>query len=204
MSQHPRPATLDVSELPEVTFGHKSIAWWGTLLFMIIEGTTLAVCAATYLYLRKNYTVWPPAIGPLPSPLLPTVNTVLLLLVMVPMALADRAAKRLDRSAVLRWLLVATMLSLAATVLRWWDFEALNVRWDRNAYGSAAWATVGFHATLLVVDLLETATIAAIFLFGPLEEKHFSDASDAAFYQYFLSLSWVPLYVLIYLSPRWM
>jgi heme/copper-type cytochrome/quinol oxidase subunit 3 len=35
---------------------------------------------------------------------------------------------------------------------------------------------------------------------GP-QEKHFSDASDSSFYWYFLTGSWVPLYVTVYLSP---
>ena len=202
VTERPR-ATLDVGHLPEVILGSQDTTWWGTLMFMLIEGTSLAVCAATYLYLRTDASAWPPEHVPLPSVLLPTISTLVLLALIVPMWLAARAAKRLDRAAVTRWLVVAVVLGLVATVLRVFEFGALNVRWDRNAYGSAAWATLGFHAALLIVDLLETAVIAAIFLVGPFEEKHFTDATDAAFYQYFLSLSYVPLYVLVFLSPRW-
>ena len=170
---------------------------------MVIEGTTLAVCCASYLYLRKNVPAWPPERVPLPSLVVPTLNVLLLLLVIWPMRRVEKAARRLDAGAVRRGLTIAVLLGLVATVLRWWEFAALNVRWDQNAYGSAAWATLGFHATLLLVDTLETAAIAAIFHFAPLEEKHFTDASDAAFYQYFLSLVYVPLYVLLFLAPRW-
>ena len=170
MTAPPR-RTLDVSELPEVVFGPKDTTWWGTVGFMVIEGTTLAVCCASYLYLRKNVPALPQQRVPLPSQVVPTLN--------VQMLLLEMCQKRRV------------------------EFAALNVRWDQNAYGSAAWATLGFHATLLLVDTLETAAIAAIFHFAPLEEKHFTDASDAAFYQYFLSLVYVPLYVLLFLAPRW-
>ena len=35
-----RAATLvDVSRLPTTVFGHRSHMWWGTLGFMLIEGT---------------------------------------------------------------------------------------------------------------------------------------------------------------------
>ena len=44
--------------------------------------------------------------------------------------------------------------------------------------------------------------IAALFLFGPIEEKHFSDVEDNAVYWYFMTLVWVPLYFLLYISPR--
>jgi heme/copper-type cytochrome/quinol oxidase subunit 3 len=201
--QPPR-AVLDVSHLPTVVFGHKSVAWWGTLGFMVIEGTTLAVALASYLYLRKNFDSWPPEPTPLPELLIPTLNTLLLLAVIAPMVWVDRAAKRLDRNGVRTGLLIATAMTLVSVVLRYFEFQALNTRWDSHAYGSAAWVTLGLHATLLLVDLFESAVIAAIFFTDKLEKKHFSDASDAAFYQYFLSLSYVLVYLVIFWSPRWM
>jgi cytochrome c oxidase subunit 3 len=197
-------ATLDVSHLPTVVFGHKSVSWWGTLGFMAIEGTTLAVALASYVYLRKNFESWPPAPTPLPDLLIPTLNTLLLLAVIAPMAWVDHAAKRLDRGRVRTGLLVATAMTLVSVVLRYFEFQALNTRWDSHAYGSAAWVVLGLHATLLVVDLVESAVIAAIFFTNKLEKKHFADASDAAFYQYFLSLGNVVVYLVIFWSPRWM
>src|SRR5205823_10611003 len=54
-----RPAG-NLAELPSVTFGHRSLMWWGTLGFMVIEGWTVALLVAAYLYLRPNYQSWPP------------------------------------------------------------------------------------------------------------------------------------------------
>lgn len=197
-------ALLDVSRLPTVTFGHRNVAWWGTLGFMVIEGTTLLVAISTYFYLRKNFTSWPPEPTPLPDLLVPTLNTILLLAIIVPMRRVDRAAKRLDRHGVKVWLVVASVMTLVAVVLRYWEIDALNTRFDSHAYGSAAWAVLVLHTTLLLIDLVETGLIALLFFVGPLEKKHFADASDAAFYQYFLSLSYVLAYVVVFLSPRWM
>ena len=64
----------DVSRLPTVVFGERNLASWGTTGFMIIETFTLALCAVTYIYLRKNTSVWPPHGTPLPSLLLPSIN----------------------------------------------------------------------------------------------------------------------------------
>jgi heme/copper-type cytochrome/quinol oxidase subunit 3 len=89
-------------------------------------------------------------------------------------------------------------------VLRYFELRSLNVRWDENAYGSVAWLVLGAHATLLIADLLETGVFAALSYSSKWEDKHFSDAEDAAVYQYFLSLVWVPLYFLVYFSPRWL
>ncbi len=197
-----RRSTLDVSGLTLVPFGHRSLLWWGTVGFMVIEGFTLLLMVASYFYLRTNELAWPPGRTPDPDLLIPTINTVLLLLVIVPMRMVDRAAKRFDRAGVIRGLLIAVGLSVVVAVLRWWELLALNVRWDAHAYASAAWGVVVLHATLVVVDVFETGTLAALFITRKTRRKHYPDASDAADYQYFLSLAWVPVYFVVYWMPR--
>ena len=194
--------TIDVSTLPETTFGHRAMTWWATAAFMLIEGTTLAVVATSYLYLRMNAAEWPPRPASAPELLVPTINLAVILAEIPPMLLAERAAKRFDRAGVIRWLLVALALCLAANVLRFAELGSLNVRWDTNAYGSALWAVYAAHTLLLVTDLLESAAITAIFVLKRDEPKHYSDVEDAGLYQVFLSLAWVPLYLLVILGPR--
>lgn len=200
MSQ-PR-VSIDVSDLPSVTFGPKSLLWWGTLGFIVIEGFTIVLSVSAYLYLHINTYDWPPAPIPPPDLLVPTVNTLLVLLLMVPMRAAQKAARAFQRRRVVKWLFVTAVLSVGVTVLRWFELSALNVRWDSNAYGSAAWAVVLLHGTLLAFDLVETATLALLFALGHAQRKHYSDIDDAALYQYYLSLVWIPLYLIIYWGPR--
>ena len=57
----------NVADLPTTTFGHRSIAWWGTIGFIVIEGTTLFICAVSYLYLRVVVGQWAPAYAPRPD-----------------------------------------------------------------------------------------------------------------------------------------
>lgn len=195
---------LDVSGLPSVVFGPRSLLWWGTIGFMLIEGFTVALMAASYLYLRLNEHAWPPGRTPAPDLLIPTINTVVLLAIIVPMRWVDEAAKRFDREGVVRGLAVASALATLAVVLRWFDLLALNVRWDAHAYASAAWGVVVLHATLILLDLVESLVVLWLFATHRAERKLFSDASDAAMYQYFLSLGWVPLYLIVYWGPRFL
>ena len=192
---------LDVSRLPTTVFGHRSHMWWGTLGFMLIEGTTLVACVASYFYLRLNFPTWPPEHTLRPSLGWPTVHVLVMLASTVPMALADRAARRFDLQALRWWLTAGCAFAIAFLYLRWQDFLALNVRWDANAYGSIAWATVGLHGTILVLQAVETLIFTVFMYRSDVQEKHFSDASDSTFYWYFLTGSWLPLYVMVYLSP---
>jgi cytochrome c oxidase subunit III len=194
-------AAIDVSELPTVSFGTSDLSWWSTVVFMAIEGTTIAACLVCHLYLKQNFSTWPPTIAP--SLGVATANMLLLLVLMAPMRLAGRAARRLDLGRVRFWLTVAVGLSAVAVVLRVYEFRALNVRWDQTAYGGSAWATLGFHTSLLVMDLLETLVLTLIFYLGPVEQKHFSDTDDSSIYQVFLSLAYLPIYLLVFLLPRW-
>lgn len=196
--------TLDVSHLPKETFGHRALPWWGTLGFMVIEGTTLAVAAASYLYLKRNYPIWPPPPTPLPELLVPTLGLVLLLLAIIPLHHAAKAADDVDAGRVRLWLGVATLMSIVIFAVRMLELRSLRVRWDDNAYGSVVWLIMGMHALLLLTDAIETGVFYAIFRRNRQEAKHYPDVKDAAMYQYFLTGVWVPLYVLIYLSPRFL
>jgi cytochrome c oxidase subunit I+III len=193
---------FDVSGLPSTVFDHRSHMWWGTLGFMMIEGTTLFACLASYFYLRLNFTSWPPEHTLRPALFWPTVHVMVLLASLVPIVLADRAARRLDLPGLRRWFVVASLFALSFLYLRWQDFLALNVRWDTHAYGSIAWATAGFHGTILVLQVVETLVFTGFLFSGDFQERYFSDASDTAFYWFFFVGSWIPLYLMLYLSPR--
>ena len=194
--------SIDVSALPETTFGHRAVTWWGTLGFMAAEGTTLVVCAVAYLYLQRNFQTWPPAGVPLPSLTIPTIQAALMLLSIPVVMATSRAARRLDLGRVRIGMVLATVFALVFCVLRWFEFRALHTRWDTNAYGSAAWAIVFAHATLLVAQLAEGAAITALLYLGPVEPKHIADVDDSCLYWYFMTGAWIVLYLLVFVSPR--
>lgn len=195
------PRHLDVSALPSDTYGTASPPWWGTLGFMLVEGTTLALCASAYIYVSRNYEGWPPLGTAAPDVLVPTLSVLLLLASLVPAHWLAKAAKRQDAAALRRIFAISVGVEVILVTVRALEFWSLNVRWDSNAYGSVVWFTIGIHTTLLLADLVETATFGAIFWLDRYEKKHFSDADDVAFYWYFVVLIWAPLYVMIYLSP---
>ena len=198
----PLRAEANVARLPTVTFGPRSLMWWGTLGFMVIEGWTLALLVVSYLYLRQNYETWPPLRTPHPSLLIPTINLVLMFVSLVPMYLAAAAAKKLDEPGVKRWLVISSIVATPIAVLRWWELWAINVRWDTNAYGSAAWVIVGFHTSLLLLDVVDTWGLTLFYFLKQLPLRAFSDTTDNTFYWYFTIGIWIPIYFIVYVGPR--
>jgi cytochrome c oxidase subunit I+III len=195
---------LDVAELPDVAFGHRDIMWWGTVGFMVIEGTTLALCAVVFLYLWKNFQSWPPAGTELPTLGIPSAHLALMLLSLPVVRWLEHAARDFDVRRVRLGLLVATAFGVAFVALRFAELlVALHVKWDTNAYGSAQWLVLGLHGTLLLVELVEVAGFALFFWVSAPEEKHLSDVADVALYWYFMVLAWVPLYLICFWGPRW-
>jgi cytochrome c oxidase subunit 3 len=200
----PTRIVADVSALPRTVFGHRSLMWWGTVGFIAIEGTTLFICVVSYFYLRRNFSTWPPEHVFRPALLIPTLQAALMALSNVPMRWADRASRHLDLRGVRTGFLICSLLAVVMTVLRWFEFGALNVRWDSNAYGSAAWATLTAHGTLLLLEAAETIAFTWLLFGDSIEERDLAGASDNALYWYFMTGVWIPLYVIVYLSPYFM
>src|SRR5712671_5737555 len=74
---------LDVSQLPNIVFGRRSVMSWGMFGMMMIEGMAFGIVLATYFYLRTRNSDWPPGTYP-PSLTYGTVNTIILLLSLLP------------------------------------------------------------------------------------------------------------------------
>jgi heme/copper-type cytochrome/quinol oxidase subunit 3 len=193
--------TLDVSRLAPGAFGHRSLVWWGTAGIIVVEAMAFAMTIAAYFYLRTRVPYWPPNVPP-PDHLWGAVNTIILLVSMIPNELARRAGDRVDLAKVRLWMVVAIAFGLAFNIVRIFEFASLNVRWDTNAYGSVVWLLLGLHTTHIVTDFLDTSVLATLMFVGPVEEKRFVDVSENAGYWYFVVLSWLPIYGVIYWAPR--
>lgn len=193
---------VDVSRLPMEGFGTASPTWWGTIGFMLIEGSSLLICAMAYIYLSRRSPLWPPSGTPPPDLAVGTIMVAALVLSLIPMWILGRSAKRLDKQAVILWLIVGLVVEAVIVLLRAYELHALQFRWDGSAYGSAVWITMGFHTTLLVLDLGETVVFVMLFLMAPIDKKHYADVADSVMYWFFIVLAWVPLYFMLYVSPR--
>src|SRR5947209_9723868 len=85
----------DLSSLSLHGMGAASATWWGTLAFMLIEGTGFALAIAVYFYLMSIAPAWP-IDAPPPDLLAGTLVTIVLVASVVPNYLVSRWAGRSD------------------------------------------------------------------------------------------------------------
>jgi heme/copper-type cytochrome/quinol oxidase subunit 3 len=192
---------LDISTLPTFGFGHRSPMWWGTMGLMLIEGSVFALAIMAYFYLRSHAAKWPTSGWP-PELVWGNVNTAVMLASAIPNHYAKRAAERLDLGKVRLWLVICMLTSIAFLGVRVLEFGALNTRWDTDAYGSAVWMLMCLHTTHLVTDAYDSAVLTVLTFTGPMEGKRYVDISENAAYWYFVVLSWLPIYAVVYWGAR--
>jgi heme/copper-type cytochrome/quinol oxidase subunit 3 len=193
---------LDVAPVPESSFGSRTLTWWGTIAFMSLEGMGFALAVGAYLYLRVLQPSWPMN-EPLPDLLPGTIVTIILLASAIPNYFLEHWARAYDLQKVRIGLVLMSLLGIAPLIVRAFEFPALRVRWDADAYGSIVWFLLGLHTTHLITDVGDTIVLTVLMFTRHGENpRRFSDTSDNAFYWDFVVLSWLPIYFVLYWLPR--
>jgi cytochrome c oxidase subunit 3 len=193
---------LDLTKLPAHGLGTASMTWWGTLAFMLIEGTGFALSIVVYLYLMSLAQQWP-LNAPLPDLLPGTALTALLIASLVPNLLIARWARQQNLAKVRIGLIIMSLLGIAPLIVRIFEFPAMHISWDQNAYGSIVWVMLGLHTTHILTDLIDTLVLTCLMFSRHGDNpRRYGDVSDNAMYWNFVVATWLPMYVCLYWVPR--
>ncbi|HEV8309060.1 MAG TPA: cytochrome c oxidase subunit 3 [Methylomirabilota bacterium] len=194
--------TLDVSRLPAGALDHRALLWWGTFWMIVIEAAVFALILVSYAYLRLTGAAWPSGPEAAPGLGLPTLGLVLLLASRVPMRRAAEGAVRGAGPETARRLGLGLALALAFLVLRIIDWRALPYRWDTHPFGSLVWTILGLHTAHVVTAILENGVLVLLLRLGYTAHEQRLGVVTGGPYWDFVVFSWVPLYVAVYIAPR--
>jgi heme/copper-type cytochrome/quinol oxidase subunit 3 len=174
---------------------------WGALLVIATELTLFSSLIATYFYLRFKDPTWPPPGVPKPEITLPLVLTGMLLVSVVPMAGAVRAARHARRNPT--WILLAVATAIQATYLGLQihlfvdDFNKFTP--SETAYGSIYFVLLGLHHAHVALGLAADAWLLSRLASG-LTNYRLLALRVVSYYWYFVAAIAIPI-VLTVLYP---
>jgi cytochrome c oxidase subunit 3 len=155
-----------------------------------------------YLYLMSLAATWP-IDAPRPDLLPGTLVTLILLVSLVPNCLLSTWAKQQDLRNVKIGTVVMSLLAIAPLVVRAFEFPALKISWDTNAYGSIVWTLLGLHTTHIITDFADSLVLTALMFTRHADNpRRFGDVQDNVMYWNFVVVAWLPIYGCIYWIPR--
>jgi cytochrome c oxidase subunit 3 len=188
------------SELPNPHHeGHADFRMFGLATFLVADGMTFAGFFAAYLTFR--------AVNPLPSGstyelelLLPTINTVLLLVSSFTFHRAGSALKRAEMSACRRWLLITAGLGLLFLAGQMKEYFSLPFGLTDNLFASTFYAITGFHGLHVTLGGLMILIVWwQSRQGGRVTPSNLFPLEATELYWHFVDGIWVVLYGILYL-----
>jgi cytochrome c oxidase subunit 3 len=179
--------------------GHPDLRLFGLATFLVADGMTFAGFFAAYLTFR--------AVNPLPEGstyelelLLPTINTVLLLVSSFTFHRAGKECRANRLAAARNWLLLTGALGLAFLGGQMVEYFTLPFGLTDNLFASTFYALTGFHGLHVTLGAICIAIVALQTRPGGMitAESHFG-LEAAELYWHFVDGIWVVLYGIIYL-----
>ena len=178
---------------------HPDLRLFGLATFLVADGMTFAGFFAAYLTFR--------AVNPLPEGssyelelLLPTINTVLLLVSSFSFHRAGKECRANKLTAARNWLLLTGALGLAFLAGQMVEYFTLPFGLTDNLFASTFYALTGFHGLHVTLGAICIAIVALQTRPGGTitAENHFG-LEAAELYWHFVDGIWVVLYGIIYL-----
>jgi cytochrome c oxidase subunit I+III len=181
--------------------GVRSPVYWGMALLIFIETVAVGALISAYFYLRAGSIQWPiGAIDP-PDLLLPTINSIILWLSLIPMYLSIRFIKQGNARSSLIALIFMGLMTLTFVLVKVYEYSNLNYNWATNAYSSIVWGIAAFHIAHVLSVTAKTAVVGYYAFRRYYNAERYEGINTNALYGYFVALIWIPLYITVYLAP---
>lgn len=186
--------------LPVGSEGKLSGGWWGVLALIVTEGSLFGYLLFAYFYLSaQTEQKWPPE--GLPSLIIPTVNTLILLASSVFVWASERCIRRKQ----VRWSIAAMLLSIALGIcfvliqFMEWDKKAYDM--TSNLYGSLYFTITGFHLCHVIIGLAVLLLLLIWMSLGYFDERRYAAVTIGGVYWHFVDVVWLFVFTTLYIFP---
>jgi len=181
--------------------GHKKLGMW---LFLLSDTLTFSALLIGYSYVRVANPNWPRPFHIWPSITMASLMTLILLSSSLTMVLGVVAAKRDDRGATVRYMLLTMLGGLGFIVLHtneWLQLIGEGVRLWANPWGSPLFGATFFSLTGLHMFHVATGVIYLGVIASGVRSGRFGheDVEISGLYWHFVDLVWMFIFPLVYL-----
>ena len=173
----------------------------GAVLFIVSLGVAFIGMFVLYGALRASMPAWPPPGFPRPPLLLPTLNTVIVVLSSVSYHYAIVALRRGQPSRFQLRLLVATNLGALFLVLQLLlarQATAMGIEVGTSVYAGLLFGLAAFHAVHLLVGVVALGVLAALARRGRFGARTSVELRLWGYYWHFVGVCWLVMYVLLF------
>lgn len=194
---------LRKEELPTEVHGSGAPVWWAMMLVVAIETTVFATLISSYFYLRFSAPEWPPGDIPDPGLLLPVINTGVLVASSVAVYWGSSGIAKGDLRR-LKWGFgIGVSMEAVFFVIKMVVSTGLGYGWTTHAYGSIFSTIDRLHSAHVVVAII-LGTVAEVLAFrGYFSEERRLGVQAVNIYWQFVTVIWFPVFVVLFLVPRW-
>lgn len=189
--------------LPSVLSGSRAPVWWAMILLVAIETTVFFTFISSYFYLWMLSPEWPPAGVDPPDLLLPVINTGVLLTSSLVVLWATKGIRQ-GKQKRLKWgLAIGAALEGVFFGIKMMVSTGLPFGWSSHAYGSIFATIDRLHSAHVVVAILMAVIVEILAIRGHFSEERLLGVEVVNIYWQFVALIWLPVFLVLFLLPRW-
>lgn len=189
--------------LPTLLNGSQAPVWWAVMLLVVIETTVFATFLSAYLFLRFRSPEWPPAGVDAPQLLLPIINTIVLAIGSIAVFIGGRALKKGNIRGLKIWLGAGVLLETVFLSVKVYETTLFDYTISTHAYGSIFWIISGLHSVHVIIAIIVAGTTEVLALKDYFTQERQLGVQLASIYWQFVAVIWIPVFVVLYLVPRW-
>lgn len=171
----------------------------GLLLALASETAFFGTVITAYLFMRNNETGWPFLHPTLSQLVVPSINTLVLLLSVAVVWQARNAAKQGDQAGIKRNLIIALGLGLVFVGGQIFEFNRTGMRPDDLAFGGVFFALIGFHALHVLGGEVFHGINLVRAQMGDFSEKKYTALQISAWFWVYVAVVWVVIFIALYL-----
>ena len=195
--------TIPLERLTTRLDGPRAPVWWAMVLLIAIETTVFLTFISSYFYLWMLSPEWPPAGVDPPDLMLPIINTVVLLTSSLVVLWATKGIRKGDQKR-LRWGIgIGAGLETVFFGIKMLVSTGLPFGWSSHAYGSVFAPIDRLHSAHVVVAIIMAVVVEILAIRGYFSEDRLLGVEVVNLYWQFVALIWLPVFLVLFLLPRW-